>query len=344
MYSSVIQGTMYKDFKNIKQLLGISEERLTDMLYGMSSEEFSVLIEKYYKDIELKILKASEKDKERLYEIHNAVISLDVNRSYIQSLHFMLSEKAFGNEADFSVLADLEQEDMLFDFESKNFLVRISRCRYKREVGGKFYQSYKGTVTAQLPGENDFATIEFDFVLEKLPRIFIYGEYMGACEEYCKKCNPYECRIEILNGNTRNSGPQVLCSKRVRDTCVCSVNQLVIAMTAYSIDELLSACAYAVGLYVNRRKRTTNKTSSSGVKIKRKIHEPSKCSNDVKMLTLKEYNYYEKKEKIEWQGGHHNSPIEHERSGHFRHYKSGKVVWVNSCTVNKDKGKGIYKV
>lgn len=43
MYSSVIQGTMYKDFKNIKQLLGISEERLTDMLYGMSSEEFSVL-------------------------------------------------------------------------------------------------------------------------------------------------------------------------------------------------------------------------------------------------------------------------------------------------------------
>lgn len=256
----------------------------------------------------------------------------------------MLSKKAFGNEVDFSVLADLEQEDMLFDFESKKFLVRVSRCRYKREVGGKFYQSYKGTVTAQLPGENDFATVEFDFVLEKLPRIFIYGEYMGACEEYCKRCNPYECRIEILNGNTRNSGPQVLCGKRVRDTCVCSVNQLVMAVTDYSIDELLSACAYAVGLYVNRRKRSTDKTESTGVKVQKKVHEPKQNTSVVKMLTLREYNSYERKEKKEWQGGHHSSPIQHERCGYWRHYKNGKKVWIKPCTVNKGKDKGVYKV
>lgn len=33
-------------------------------------------------------------------------------------------------------------------------------------------------------------------------------------------------------------------------------------------------------------------------------------------------------------GGQHRSPVEHERMGHYRRYKSGKVVFVRTCTVN----------
>jgi hypothetical protein len=44
-------------------------------------------------------------------------------------------------------------------------------------------------------------------------------------------------------------------------------------------------------------------------------------------------------------GGHHNSPVEHERRGHLRHYKNGKVVEVKGSVINKgSERKRIYKV
>lgn len=46
--------------------------------------------------------------------------------------------------------------------------------------------------------------------------------------------------------------------------------------------------------------------------------------------------------------GHHASPVPHERRGHLRHYKNGKVVWVRNCKVNsnvKEKKKNpVYKI
>lgn len=47
-------------------------------------------------------------------------------------------------------------------------------------------------------------------------------------------------------------------------------------------------------------------------------------------------------------GGHHASPREHERIGHFRRYKTGKMVWVRHSVINKGKTQGViqkdYKV
>lgn len=40
----------------------------------------------------------------------------------------------------------------------------------------------------------------------------------------------------------------------------------------------------------------------------------------------------------------YTSPREHERKGHYVHYKSGKVVFRKGCTVNKGKDKTTYKV
>ena len=40
------------------------------------------------------------------------------------------------------------------------------------------------------------------------------------------------------------------------------------------------------------------------------------------------------REKKEWQGGHHASPIPHDVSGHYRTYKNGKRVWIEGYHKN----------
>lgn len=42
-------------------------------------------------------------------------------------------------------------------------------------------------------------------------------------------------------------------------------------------------------------------------------------------------------------GGTHRSPIEHERMGHYRHYKNGKIIFIEATVINKGKGGRIEK-
>lgn len=55
------------------------------------------------------------------------------------------------------------------------------------------------------------------------------------------------------------------------------------------------------------------------------------------------YKYAVSKKCNEGEKQHHSSPREHERSGHYRHYKSGKVVYIHPTTVNKGHEKVIYR-
>lgn len=57
-------------------------------------------------------------------------------------------------------------------------------------------------------------------------------------------------------------------------------------------------------------------------------------------LDLNKTTVYSEKRKL---GGTHASPIEHERRGHWRTYKSGKRTWVDAVTVNKGVGGRIEK-
>lgn len=350
MYSDRLLKEMSKDFDSIKELLNISDERLNELLYVIPSTEFAKVVEDWYREFSKLMLMKKSINEDELMEEYNAVVALDVNRSFIDSLHFLVSDKAFNKECNYEDLHKIETtEDLLFDFTNDLFLFRISKCRYRMQLGNKYYQVYKGTITIDTDSVSGFsegdscATLEFDFVVEKLPRVFFYGEYMGTCE-VCKRCSQSEHYIENYNGSINSSGSQVLCGKRNRESGYCILNNCTKQNIGYSIDEILNACLYAVSLYVNRRKRSTDKTESTGVKIQKKVHEPKQNTSVVKMLTLREYNSYERKEKKEWQGGHHSSPIQHERCGYWRHYKNGKKVWIKPCTVNKGKDKGVYKV
>lgn len=46
---------------------------------------------------------------------------------------------------------------------------------------------------------------------------------------------------------------------------------------------------------------------------------------------------------LEGESGTHRSPREHERMGHWRKCRSGKVVWINKSTINKGTGGKIVK-
>lgn len=74
-----------------------------------------------------------------------------------------------------------------------------------------------------------------------------------------------------------------------------------------------------------KKKAKAVASDSSGVKVANvdvhTVHSSYKSLEDMMV-----HKVYEKKP---WQGGHHASPIEHEVSGHERHYKNGKVVWID---------------
>lgn len=75
-----------------------------------------------------------------------------------------------------------------------------------------------------------------------------------------------------------------------------------------------------------RKKSKEINSDASGLKVSEhngeSIHSSYKNLSDIMVKKV-----YEKKP---WQGGHHASPCKHTVSGHVRHYKSGKEVWVDS--------------
>jgi hypothetical protein len=79
--------------------------------------------------------------------------------------------------------------------------------------------------------------------------------------------------------------------------------------------------------YTNREKnRYINHSERSYIEIK-----------DVVVDTIKSSD-------VKHKGGTHASPVEHLRRGHERHYKNGKVVWIDKHIVNPGGKKAIYVI
>lgn len=86
---------------------------------------------------------------------------------------------------------------------------------------------------------------------------------------------------------------------------------------------------------------TTKQVKSDG-KSNCKTHtaKTTKSAEDkIVITTLDQYlnRVVYEREKSDYKGGHHKSPIEHTVRGHYRRYKSGVTVWINSHTRGGDK-------
>ena len=82
---------------------------------------------------------------------------------------------------------------------------------------------------------------------------------------------------------------------------------------------------------------------------RRKGKIPDSVSTEVSMIEVgkKRYKYYNYDYKVSEDNRtiiDRDSPCEHFRREHYRHLKNGKVVYIGPITVNKGKGKKIYKV
>lgn len=131
----------------------------------------------------------------------------------------------------------------------------------------------------------------------------------------------------------------------------CYMTPKKIAEHACSIDilqpyKVLKIIAYVWDMY-NHRHTLKRKNSKRGKSYK--THEVSTISREDNVIRpLHTYYRYEREHKP-WQGGHHQSPVEHERRPHERRYfdkegKLTKVVQVRGSTVNKGGKKAILKI
>lgn len=118
---------------------------------------------------------------------------------------------------------------------------------------------------------------------------------------------------------------------------------------AFSPQMILSLIAYVINMYSDRKNLGRKNSRNAGTYKKHKIHVATEIekSKDV-ILDLNRLYQYEREHK-EWQGGHHNSPVEHTRKEHTRIYRNPdgtikKIIPVKATTVNKGGKKGVYHV
>lgn len=347
MYSDVLMKMMSKERKYIASLLGKSKEEVLRLIYEGTDDEIKDIVYEVEDMVKSEYLTASKPRMKYLQELTNASSSLDVQHSFATALHFCLTEKAFGHEGNASELIKIPNEDILFDFRKRNYTIRISKNRYLLEVGNKFYPSYKGTLTVDSSclskeyfSSNSYCgSIQFDFVLEKMPRLFLdIGKDCINCGR-CKTLN-----LMLSENNLVSPKPVLLCGKKNRVNSDCAVYHTVKLCTGYTLDELLNACFYALEVYNNRSKRKIDRSLNNGITIKHSTHTVRDYNSSNDFISIKEYRTYENRQKREYQGGHHSSPKEHYRKGYLRHYKSGKIVEVKPTVVNKGKEKSVYKL
>ena len=163
----------------------------------------------------------------------------------------------------------------------------------------------------------------------------------------CKRCVKSNLIIASqVEGTTCDfSGCYMTKKKLAEGACIASL------LEPYKV---LSLAAYMQDMYSHRhtieRKNSIRKATYSNNPVSTIInHATEKNSNATyNVIDLTKLYRYEREHK-EWRGGHHKSPVEHERRATTRRIwnKDGtlkKIVPVKACKVNKGKGKGIYLV
>lgn len=80
------------------------------------------------------------------------------------------------------------------------------------------------------------------------------------------------------------------------------------------------------GIKYEKIKQEIQNTNTTYTK-KSKFNILNKVKNTIKIKYISKQDYKHR---------FHKSPVEHKREGHYRHYKSGKVVWIEQMTVNKE--------
>lgn len=235
-------------------------------------------------------------------------------------------------------------EDMIIDIKSRDgyssFMIRLCRAVYKIDNNrGKDMESFNVTY---LLNRDSRSVILNQFVVAKgvFPHLMIDYQSTGM---QCASGN--RCPRSVLITNTYKNDvvaePRDLCfmTEKKMHEGVC----LLCALRPY---EILNIAAYVWDTYKHRH---TLERKNSKRREHYKTHEVSMIEPEDRIVRSMHKQYRYEQEKKPWQGGHHQSPVEHERRSHERVYRNEdgsikKIVQVKGSTINKGDKRAFYKV
>lgn len=252
---------------------------------------------------------------------------------------------------------------------NKPFILRLSKSDFKLGLKrqGELYDTYCFTVSIQSDNGVDKSMSAY-LVPELYPKVFIDKNYTrlidkdthdmlsDSCSEVemiissSRLRNIHNKMLEEIGGgtdeatvvDTYDSNAFLLLPFGVRNNDDYSGD--IFKETGIHFEELLSICFYCIDKYVNRKKVYKKGSTKSDCGVSTKVYIPDGGTKETRLVSLQDMVVYEREHKVSL-GGHHASPREHIRRGYWRHYRSGKTVWIESTTVNKGvKKKTYYKV
>mgnify|MGYP004585850973 CR=1 FL=1 len=184
----------------------------------------------------------------------------------------------------------------------------------------------------------------FAFSKELPNRIIVESDSQINCRRCasCKFFNEYTVKIKL--GLEAPISFCLVSRKRIENAkclyCGLPINPI----------EIMSAISHIVTMYANRKNLNRKNGTHTKQYKEHAVHVAHVDADTGKehVISLKQLYDYEKINKP-WQGGHHRSPVEHERREHVRVYRNvdgsiKKVVTVKRTTVNKSGDKPIYKI
>lgn len=249
--------------------------------------------------------------------------------------------------------------DIFIDFKIGNnyipFTLKFLTTDYKIKIAGEERKVYNISLNcvAKENGTKKIAnTMELTFVPEIYPRML--SDLTSGKRNGCSRCKSGNIITRDLTTkeNIKTQVDLCLINKKVQTFCYERGILLSLDKTEFysiSIYECIELIAHICRVYKNRK--TLSRKNGVGKKEyeRSNISIVSKNENKEHILNLQTYSYNEQRQYKEWQGGHHSSPIEHDRQSHQRVYRNKdgsirKISEVRETTVNKGNGRGIYKI
>lgn len=268
--------------------------------------------------------------------------------------HFIVNTADLGSiteqqiEIDYTLLDQIE--DIYIDFQDgKDFwpiCVKICKANYLMSTRAhKDMTVYNVSILVYEDKRDVIGTVHsFSFTKDLLNR-YLVDKNSYICSYACAQCKQSNSlKVGISEGLTVFTDFCLVSDKKL------SQNGCVLLNQAITPKSVLDVLGYILKMYSNRQNLDRKNGRYRELYHKHKVHiaHTEIDTNKESVLDLSQYYKYEQIKKP-WQGGHHISPIEHNRKGHTRVYRNQdgsvrKVVQVKATTVNKGGRKGVYKL
>lgn len=293
------------------------------------------------------VFKSDEYAVQQFYHIFTS--DLDAIYSFNNSKHFvytsptfsvldMLEETSELGDYDYSEWFD-KIPDMFLSLKLKNtysrFYVKLCNVEEKYVCQNGKESQMQNISVLYFNGKSTRIALSFIVLKERFPIILIRPH--GTALPCCNTNGNYDNCITKANLEyVHTSNNQIIV-----DGCRCTekkVNEERCYAWLLNPYKVLKIICYVNDMYQNRH---TLERKNSKRRAKCKQHEVSinNFYSSGEVVSLQNLYKYERENKP-WQGGHHSSPIEHERKAHERVYRNAdgsvrKVVQIGETTVNK---------